>query len=112
MFSKPSKKGGLTDRLRHVADRKPPPLPASPRPQEPRSDRRALFRHGKIVFDSGQSMPVAVKNVSRTGARIEFFTNAELPQEFVLHEPTIPLRRRARVVWQRDGRAGLKFIED
>lgn len=114
MFSKPPKKGALSDRVRTLADRKPPPLPEvtePPRQHEQRPDRRAVFRHGAITFESGQSMRVAVTNISRTGARIEFYTNAELPQEFVLHEPTIPLRRRVRVVWQRDGRAGLKFID-
>lgn len=114
MFSKPPKKGGLTERVRRVAERKPPPIPteaAPPRKKEERPGRRPLFRHATIVFDSGQTMRVAVKNLSSTGARIEFFSHAELPSELVLHEPTMTLRRRARVVWQREGMAGLQFIK-
>lgn len=114
MFGKPRGKAGLTDRVRHVAERKPPPLPqetAPPRPKEERADRRPIFRRAAIIFDSGQTMDVAVKNMSAKGARIEFFSHAELPPEFILHEPTLTQRRRARVVWQRAGMAGLQFLD-
>jgi hypothetical protein len=113
MFGKPPKRGALTDRVRSVAERKPAPVPKEavpPREQEARSDRRPLFRHATLIFDSGQTLRVAIKNISRTGARIEFFTHAELPDELALDEPTLSLRRRARVVWQREGMAGLKFL--
>jgi hypothetical protein len=113
MFEKPSGKRGLSDRVRSVAERKPPQVPkeaSPPRAQEERPDRRPTFRQATLIFDSGQSMGVAIKNISNTGARIEYFTHANLPDELVLHEPTMTLRRRARVVWQRQGMAGLKFI--
>ena len=62
MFSKPPKKGDLTERVRRVAERKPPPIPteaAPPRKKEERPGRRPLFRHATIVFDSGQTDALA-----------------------------------------------------
>jgi len=114
MFNKRPDKNGLTDRLRQLSERKPQPLPkeASPsrKPRE-RPDRRHLFRQGFVIFESGQKLRVAVKNLSNTGARIEFLAHSELPDEVLLSEPTLNLRRRARVVWQRDGMAGLEFVD-
>lgn len=114
MFSKRPDKSGLTDRLRQVSERKPAPLPketSPPRKPKERADRRQLFRQGFVIFESGQKVRVAIKNVSETGARVEFFAQNELPDLLVLSEPTLNLRRRARVVWQRNGVAGLEFIE-
>lgn len=114
MFSKRPSKGGLTDRLRQVSERKPQPLPkesSPPRKPKQRADRRQLFRQGFVIFESGQKVRVAIKNVSETGARVEFFALNGLPDLVLLSEPTLNLRRRARVVWQRDGMAGLEFID-
>jgi hypothetical protein len=113
MFSKPPAKGALTDRVRQLAERKTQPVArevATPRKEEQRPARRPLFRQGFIVFESGQKLRVAVKNLSETGARLEFFTQSELPDEIILVEPTLDLRRRARVVWQRAGVAGVRFV--
>lgn len=70
-----------------------------------------MFRHGVVIIESGQKLSVAIKSLSETGARVEFFTAVTLPPTVLLSEPTLRLRRRARVVWQRDGVASLEFIE-
>lgn len=110
-----SPKDRLADRVRSLSEQSSAQLPADrpPPPQRPKSraERQPLYRHGVIIFNDGQRLTVAVKNLSATGARIEFFNKVDLPQEIMLIEPTLKLRRRARVAWQADGVAGLSFIE-
>jgi hypothetical protein len=77
-----------------------------------RAERAGVFRNGTLVFGDGQRMAVAIKDLSETGARIEFFRYAELPGHVILIEPTLKLRRTARVAWQRELVAGLEFIAD
>ncbi|MDZ4690321.1 hypothetical protein [Terricaulis sp.] len=44
-------------------------------------------------------------------ARVEYFVRRELPDFVTLVEPTLRVKSR-RVVWQRDGVAGLEFVRD
>jgi hypothetical protein len=114
MFNKPSAKGALTDRLRQVAERKTQafqePAPP-PRKTTERAERRQVFREGYVILPSGQKLRVAIKNLSSTGARIEFLGQSELTDEVLLLAPMLELRQRARVVWQLNGAAGLHFIQ-
>jgi len=113
MFGKrPAPQNSLTDRVRELGER--------PRPATSgglggkirlRADRRVTFKDGSVILPSGERYAVVIKDVSDTGARIEFFVRTTLPDEFVLSEPTLKLRRRVRVTWQRDGVAGLQFID-
>lgn len=88
---------------------------APPPPTQPwtrlveRAVRQAVFRQGALILAAGESFPVALKNISATGARVEYFTRRELPRTVILVEPTLRIKARARVVWQRDGIAGLAF---
>lgn len=77
-----------------------------------RAPREPMFRTGTLVTNGGGRQSVAVKNVSATGALIEFHTRAELPLYVVLIEPMLRLNKRARVVWQIEGAAGLQFMEE
>ena len=109
----------MADRVRHVGERKvapayePPPLPekASWTKPKDRAAREPLFRNGVLVLGSGQRLSVIIKNLSATGARIDFFVKTELPDEVMLNEPTLKLMTRARVVWRLEGSAGLEFIQ-
>ena len=76
-----------------------------------RAFRRPFFRHGALLFEDGQRLNVAVKDLSAGGARVEFYLRATLPENVLLCEPTLRLRCRAKVVWQEDGAAGLAFQE-
>ena len=76
-----------------------------------RAVRQAVFRQGALILADGEKLSVALKDISVTGARVEFFTRRELPEFVVLVEPTLRIKSRARVVWQRDGVAGLAFAE-
>jgi hypothetical protein len=106
MFGKtPPRHGALTDRVRQIA--KSPTAPVKGK----RNPRQAVFRNGVLTFDDGERMSVVVKDLSDSGARVEFFVNRPLPELMTLSEPTPKLRRRVRVVWPRGGAAGLAFSE-
>lgn len=76
-----------------------------------RAFRRPFFRHGALVFEDGQRLNVAVKDLSEGGARVEYYVRTTLPDVVMLCEPTLRLRCKARVVWQSDGAAGLAFTQ-
>jgi hypothetical protein len=105
MFGKPPPRhGALADRVRQIAQ-------ASPvKGADKRDPRQSLFRNGVLTFDDGERMSVVIKDLSDSGARVEFFVNRPLPELMTLSEPMLKLRRRVRVVWQRDGAAGLAFV--
>ncbi|KAF0184577.1 MAG: PilZ domain-containing protein [Hyphomonadaceae bacterium] len=122
MFGRPKSPGGkaaLADRIRHLGERKaapayeapPPPEKASWTKPKDRAQREAHFRNGVLILGGGQRLSVIIKNLSETGARIDFFVKLELPEEVVINEPTLKLVRRARIVWRTEGSAGLEFIE-
>jgi hypothetical protein len=105
----PAAKNALDARLQDPAGPAEAPAPLTPPPQE-RAPRRALYRHGVLLYGAGERLTVAIKNLSATGAKIEFFTHVELPADVTLVEPTLKLRRAAQVVWQGEGVAGLAFV--
>jgi hypothetical protein len=106
----PSGKDALTQRVRQLGERSAPPA-APPAPALDRAQREALFKNGTVTLPDGARMVVVIKDLSDAGARIEFFARTTLPEEVLLVEPMLKLRRRARVVWQSDGAAGLHFID-
>ena len=110
--STPPDKSVLASRLRNIAERAPAGAveKAAARSKQ-RAPRQALFRNATITLDSGEKMTVAVKDVSAGGARVEFFRHVPLPATFMLSEPMMKLKCRVRVVWQREGVAGVEFIE-
>jgi hypothetical protein len=57
-----------------------------------------MFRSAVLLFASGERLEVVVKNMSRTGARVEFYLRTELPREVTLIEASMNLRKAARVV--------------
>lgn len=76
-----------------------------------RAFRKPFFRHGPLLFEDGQRLNVAVKDLSEGGARVEYYVRTTLPDIVMLCEPSLRLRCEARVVWQSDGAAGLAFID-
>jgi hypothetical protein len=101
MFSKRPPNGGkpkLESRIRQIAESAPsvprPPTPAV----APRAARTPMFRSAVLLFASGERLEVVVKNMSRTGARVEFYLRTELPREVTLIEASMNLRKAARVV--------------
>jgi len=104
----------LDERMRKaIARDTAPPPEAYPWPRQiERAMRQAVFRQGALILADGENFQVALKNISATGARVEFFVRRGLPDFVTLVEPTLRIKARARVAWQSDGVAGLAFIRD
>lgn len=116
MFKKPPPPPSLSARIQSAVSRPTPSAPPPPAPpplskRQQRAERERVFRQATLVFPDGHRMAVVVKDVSTTGARIEFFQHIRLPEEVMFLEATLKLRKRARVVWQEDGTVGLAFLD-
>ncbi len=79
---------------------------------EQRKQRRASLRHvAHVLADNGTEQHVCiVRDVSDTGARLQFTDAAAVPNRFTLalrsrYRP----RRRCRVVWRTDKELGVEF---
>jgi len=111
-LTKSASEGRLNDRLKAIKERAaPPPEPTEFQPPPSRKRERAqTFKQGVLILPLGEKLPVVIKNVSETGARVEFFQSRELTGHARLMEQSMGLDRHARIVWQKDGLVGLKFI--
>jgi hypothetical protein len=117
MFKKPgnSKEGDpLANRLKAIASK--PALAesdyvASAPKVDNRAKRQATFKQATLMLSGGERVDVVVKNISATGAKVQFFKHVTLSQKVMMSEPTLRIRRWAEVVWQKDGEAGLHFVE-
>lgn len=117
MFGKAKPSQGesrLSERMRKAVEREtaPPPAMHTFSRQVERAVRQAVFRQGALILADGEKFPVALKNISASGARVEYFTRRDLPEIVILVEPTLRIKSRARVVWQREGVAGLAFATE
>lgn len=100
----------FADRLRKVANTANNPAGYdSVRPRSDRADRKATFKTASLTLITGERIDVIVKNLSATGARIEFMRNVLLPDRVFLSEHRTRLNVWAYVIWQEPGAAGLEF---
>jgi hypothetical protein len=74
-----------------------------------RDQREISWRPAILSFQSGERMDVVVKNISETGARIEFVRSTYLPDRVKLSAQGI--NKWAYVTWQTWGVAGLHFVD-
>jgi hypothetical protein len=77
-----------------------------------RRTRRITFKQATLILSGGGKVDVVIKNVSDTGVRIEFFCRMTLTDKVIISEPSLRIRKWARVIWQTEGAAGLHFLED
>jgi hypothetical protein len=113
MFKKSDNKGSdpLADRMRKIAA-----VPVeettytSVATGEKRSERKPTFKSATLTMISGERIEVVVKNISETGARIEFVRDVSLTDRVLLSEPTMRIKTWAYVIWQTRGAAGLQFV--
>jgi len=77
---------------------------------EKRAVRKPTFKSATLTLLGGERLDVVVKNISDTGARIEFVRDVHLTDRVMLSEPTLRLRTWAYVIWQTRGAAGLQFV--
>lgn len=114
MFKKPGpgKPDPLAQRMRKIADVSHEETTyKGATTNAKRSERKSTFKAATLTLISGERIDVVVKNVSETGARIEFLRDIILPDRVLLSEPTLRLRIWAYVAWQERGKAGLEFVK-
>lgn len=91
------------------------PTFAPPRPTDAKFGKREVrepsWKPGTIAFLGGERVEVVVKNVSESGARIEYVRGTHLPERVRLVEPMQGINRWAYVTWQTWGVAGLRFVD-
>lgn len=113
MFKKSDNKGSdpLANRMRKIAA-----VPveettySSLATGEKRAEREPTFKSATLTMLSGERVDVIVKNISETGARIEFVRDVSLTDRVLLSEPTMRIKIWAYVIWQTRGAAGLQFV--
>jgi hypothetical protein len=77
-----------------------------------RSPRRAsspVLKLGLIEFSGGGAIPCAVKNLSASGAALEFESALDIPDRLTLPMPPEPIKRQCHVVWRDQKRIGVSF---
>jgi hypothetical protein len=69
-----------------------------------------VFRAGTIEFD-GAGIDCTLRNISAGGAALEVASPLGIPHEITLSVPTSQLRRHGFVVWRKEKRIGVTFVD-
>lgn len=73
------------------------------------SQRYRVFKGGTITFENS-GIACTVRNISDSGAAIDFENPVILPQSFTLSIARDNFVRNCRPVWRNDKRIGLAFL--
>jgi len=99
-----------------MSDAKPDPnhsTDESTSDQFPRERRARVFKKGKMVFQQGlRSIPCIVRNVSESGALLQFEQAYMLPKEFDLHIDLEDYEVTCERRWEEGLRCGVQFISE
>jgi hypothetical protein len=76
---------------------------------EKRAAQRFKVLKGGLVAIEGGSIPCTVRNMSSTGAAVEFAQHVDLPSTFTLRIERDRFARRCRPVWSNKRRAGMAY---
>lgn len=115
MFRKKTAEGpppALLERAKAIGAKTAPEAYEDVGSRDAREVRSKVFRQGLAILAGGERLEVAIKNLSASGCRIEFFRQTTLTPRLTIEESSIPLSFQAEVVWQGDGAAGLRIIDD
>jgi hypothetical protein len=104
------KPDAMGSRLKAIAETKAPDA-YEDGPSRVRSERDAVFKPATVLLLHGERVPVVIKDISETGARVQFFASRPLRERLLLSESSLALNRWADVVWEEDGAVGLRFAE-
>lgn len=78
-----------------------------------RSESRELtYRVAHAFINDRASLKCIIKNISRSGAHIVLDEAEHLPPEIVLAIDQTGQRFDARVIWRREGEAGVNFVRE
>ena len=70
--------------------------------------RFKVLKAGTIAIDGG-SIPCTVRNMSSSGAAVDFVERVDLPPTFTLVIERDHFSRRCRLVWSSERRVGMAF---
>jgi hypothetical protein len=71
--------------------------------------RHRILQAGSIEFSGGGTIGCVVKNLSATGAALEFESTLDIPAHFKLIVQAEQLKRPCHVVWRKEKRIGVAF---
>src|ERR1700758_5100904 len=72
---------------------------------------RYLVSEGAVIKFGDRTINCVVRNLSATGAAIEVPNQPGIPTRFELNIPRLGLNLSCRVVWRKDHRIGVIFIQ-
>lgn len=108
---KPVAESLLQTRIRAVASGRASSAGAQFSGTERCAGRVATFQQAEIVLRGGESIPVAVKNVSETGVRVNSYRILDLPEVVFFRGVGRGELLKARVVRKERHSAALQFID-
>ena len=73
--------------------------------------RTASRMSAEIINEAGYATVVEIKDISSSGARIEFGWGCEVPLRFVLKIKRGNVERTVETVWRASREAGLRFVD-
>jgi len=77
---------------------------------EKRTDpRHRVLKRGTLAFHGGGGLDCTVRNISRTGARIDIASPVGLPKKFTLVIEADHFMRHCRAVWSSEQHIGVAF---
>ncbi len=76
---------------------------------EKRAAQRFKVLKGGVVTLEGGSIPCTVRNMSSTGAAVDFAEGVDLPPTFTLLIERDHFERRCRPIWRNELRVGMAF---
>ncbi len=74
--------------------------------------RLPVFHDATLTIEGYFRIRAAITDLSPRGACVAYAARVDLPSRIVIAAPALAMERWARVVWQGDGVAGLKFLEE
>ena len=71
--------------------------------------RHRVLKRGSLAFSGGGGLDCTVRNISRTGARIDIASPVGVPEEFTLVIQADRFMRRCHAVWSSERHVGVAF---
>jgi PilZ domain len=72
---------------------------------------RYLVSEGAVIKFGDRAINCVVRNLSATGAAVEVPFGSDIPATFELNIPRLGLNMSCCVVWRKDHRIGVTFIQ-
>ena len=76
-----------------------------------KSRRTRVLKAGMIAF-GGSTISCTVRNLTTSGAMLDVVSPLGVPREFTLVIPSDDVRRECRLVWVKERRMGVSFLQD